>query len=136
MITDSLLFWINLVIVILLLIKFAVKPLMDSLKGRNKEKSEVLSNLESEKEKISGEIEDAMKMLDEKKALLAYTEDNIIKQGKEIKAGIIKEAEIESAQILDKASSEADQEIKAAAEKLRAEVINEMLNNPQTAKEN
>jgi F0F1-type ATP synthase membrane subunit b/b' len=134
MVTDSILFWINLLIVVLLLVKFTAKPLMDFFKSRKEEKSTDLSRLETKKEQISGELANTIKMIDEKKALLADTEDNIIRQGEEIKAGIIREAEIESAQILDKVTRETEQGVKTAAEKLRNEVLNEIFNKQQTTK--
>jgi len=121
---DSVIIWANLIILILLLVKFAVKPFMDFIKGRKKYKSAELSSLESEKEKISGEIVNTIKMINEKKTLLAETEENILRQGDTIKAGIIRDAGVESAQILEKATRGAEKDVKAAAEKLRAEVIN------------
>jgi F0F1-type ATP synthase membrane subunit b/b' len=131
---DSVIIWVNLLIVVLLLVKFTAKPLMDFFKRRKKDKAADISHLEAEKEKISEEVANTIKMIDEKKALLADTEDNIIKQGKEIKAGIIREAETESIQILDKAARETEQEVEAAAEKLRNDVINEIFNKQQTTK--
>jgi len=123
---DSVIIWANLIILILLLVKFAVKPFMDFLKGRKNQKSADLSSLESEKKKISGEIVNTIKMINEKKTLLAETEENILRQGDTIKAGIIREAAVESAQILEKATRGAEKNVKDAAEKLRAEVINEI----------
>jgi len=123
---DSVIIWANLIILILLLVKFAVKPFMDFIKGCKKQKSAELSSLESEKEKISGEIVNTIKMINEKKTLLAETEENILRQGDTIKAGIIREAAVESAQILEKATRGAEKNVKDAAEKLRAEVINEI----------
>ncbi|MDP3285815.1 MAG: hypothetical protein Q8M56_15400 [Desulfobacterales bacterium] len=127
MVTDSILFWINLLIVVLLLVKFTTKPLMAFFKRHKKEKSANLSRLEAEKEKISGEIANTIKIIDEKKALLADTEDNIIKQGESIKAGIIKEAGIQSELILAKAKQEAEKELEQATEKLRNEAFKEVL---------
>ena len=124
--TDSIIIWINLLIVVLLLAKFAAKPFMDFLKSRNKVKSLELSRLETEKEKISGEIGKTMMIINEKKTFIADAEENIARQGEIIKAGIIKEAGIESKLILEKAKQEADKEIERATEKLRTEVINEL----------
>ena len=124
---ESIIVWVNLLIVVLLLAKFAAKPFMDFLKGRKKVKSPELSRLETEKEIISGEIGKTMGIINEKKSLLADTEENITRQGKIIKAGIIKEAGIESELILEKAKQEAEKEIKLATEKLRTEVIDEIL---------
>lgn len=133
---DSVIIWVNLIILILLLVKFAAKPLIDLLKGRKRQSSDELSRLETEKEKISGQLANTIKMIDEKKALFADTEDTIIKKGEEIKAGIIREAEIESSKILEKSARKTEKEVLAAAEKLRADVINEMLEKrPDTNKD-
>jgi F0F1-type ATP synthase membrane subunit b/b' len=126
MVTDSVLFWVNLLVVILLILKFAAKPFMDLLRGRGKEKAADLSRLEAEKKKLYEEIAKTNKMIDEKKAIIVDSEEDIIKKGETIKAGIIREAGIESDKIIEKAVREAEQKAKEAAEKLRAEVINEI----------
>jgi F0F1-type ATP synthase membrane subunit b/b' len=123
---DLVLKLVNFFIVIVLIVKFAAKPFMDFLKRRNKIKSLELSSLETEKEKISGEIGETLMIINEKKSLLANTEKNIARQGKSIKAGIIHEAGIDSELILEKAKREAEKEIKQATEKLRTEVMNEV----------
>ena len=133
---ESIIVWVNLLIVILLLAKFTAKPFMDFLKSRKKVKSPELSSLETEKEKISGELDKTMRTINEKKSLLADTEENITRQGEILKAGIIKEAEIESKLILEKAKQEAEKEIKQATEKLRSEVINEVLDKVSATKPN
>lgn len=131
----SLIVWVNFLIVVLLLAKFAVKPFMDFIKGRKKVKSLELSRLETEKEKISGEIGETLMIINEKKTLLADTENNIARQGEIIKAGIIKEAGIESELILEKAKQEAEKEIKRATEKLRTEVTDEVFDKLPGAKQ-
>jgi F-type H+-transporting ATPase subunit b len=112
--TDSIIVWVNLLIVILLLAKFAVKPFMDFIKSRKKATSSELSRLETEKEKISGEIEKTMTIINEKKTFIANAEENIARKGEIIKAGIIKEAEFESELLLEKAIQEAEKGIKQA----------------------
>jgi len=124
--TDSIIIWVNFLIVVLLLVRFAAKPFMDFLKGRKNIKTHELSRLETEKEKISGEIGETLMIINDKKTLLADTENNIARQGEIIKAGIIQEAGIESELILEKAKQEAEKEIKQATEKLRTEVIDEV----------
>jgi len=132
---ESIIVWVNLLIVVLLLAKFTAKPFMDFLKSRKKVNFSVLSRLEAEKEKISGEIKKTMRRINEKKSLLSDSEENITRQGKIIKAGIIKEAGIESKLILEKAKQEAEKEIKQATEKLRTEVIDEVFDKLPGAKQ-
>lgn len=124
---DSLIVRVNLFIVVLLLARFAAKPIIDFVKGRKKATALELSRLEKEKERISGELEERMKIINEKKSCLANTEENIKNKGESIKAGIIKEAGIESELILEKAKQEAEKEIRQATEKLRSEVIDEII---------
>ncbi|MDP2861734.1 MAG: hypothetical protein Q8N95_02970 [Desulfobacterales bacterium] len=133
--SDSIIVWVNLLIVVLLLAKFAAKPFMDFLKRHKKVRSPELSRLETEKEKISGELDKTMRTINEKKSLLSDTEENITRQGEIIKAGIIKEAGIESKLILEKAKQEAEKEIKRATEKLRTEVIDEVFDKLPGAKQ-
>ncbi|MDQ1331265.1 MAG: hypothetical protein QG578_1533 [Thermodesulfobacteriota bacterium] len=132
--TDSIIMWVNLLIVVLLLLKFAVIPLMDFIKNRKKVIPSELSRLENEKEKISGEIDKTMTIINEKKNFIADAEENIARKCEIIKAGIIKEAELESELILEKAKQEAEKEIKQASEKLRAQIVNEVLDNLPGAK--
>lgn len=126
--TDSIIVWVNFIIVLLLLAKFAARPLSDFIKGCKKPASLELSKLEAEKEKISGAIEKTMKSINEKKNLLAETESNIARQAESIKAGIIKEACIESELILEKAKQDAEKDIRLVTGKLRTEVMDEILN--------
>jgi len=132
---DSIIVWVNLLIVVLLLAKFTAKPFMDFLKSRKKIKSPELSRLETEKEKISGELDKTMRTINEKKSLLSDTEENITRQGEIIKAGIIHEAGIDSELILEKAKREAEKEIKQATEKLRTEVVKEVFDKLPGAKQ-
>lgn len=132
--TDSIIIWVNFLIVVLLLARFAAKPFMNFLKGRKKDASFELSRLEAEKEKISGEIENTMTIINEKKTLLADTEENIDRQGEIIKAGIIRAAGIESDLILEKVKQNAENRIKAATEKLRTEVMDEVLDKVSATK--
>jgi F0F1-type ATP synthase membrane subunit b/b' len=124
---DSVIIWANILILILLLVKFAAKPFIDFIKGRKRQSSDELSRLETEKKKISGELGNTIRMITEKKALFAETEKNIIREAEKIQSGKIREAGIESAQILEKSARKTEQEVRTAAEKLRADVINEML---------
>jgi len=133
--TESIIFLVNIIIVFLLLAKFAAKPLMDFFKGRNKVKCLELSRLEAEKEKISGEIGKTLMTINDKITLLSDTEKNIIREGEIIKAEIIKEAGIESELILLKAKQEAEKEIKQAIEKLRTEVMNQIFDKIPDAKQ-
>jgi F-type H+-transporting ATPase subunit b len=132
---DLVLKWVNFFIVIVLIVKFAGKPLMDFFKGRNKVKVIEISRLEAEKEKISGEFGETLMIINEKKTLLADAENNISSQGESIKAEIIREAGIESELILEKAKQEAEKEIKQATENLRTEVINEVFDKLPGAKQ-
>ncbi|RPH50594.1 MAG: hypothetical protein EHM85_09760 [Desulfobacteraceae bacterium] len=132
---DSLVTWVNFLIVVLIVAKFAAKPVMDLLKNRKKDKFSELSRLEAEKEKVSDEIGKTLKIINEKKNLLSDTEKNIIKQGESIKAGIIKEAGIQSELILAKAKQEAEKELEQATEKLRNEAMKEVLDKLPGAKQ-
>jgi len=131
---DSAIVWVNLLIVVLLLAKFATKPFMDFLKGRKKIKQPELSRLETEKEKISSELEKTIRIINEKKSLLADTEENIIRQGEILKAKIIKEAGTESELILEKAKQKTENKIKQATEKLRTEVVAEVFDKVSATK--
>ena len=132
--SDSLIVWVNLLIVVLLLAKFTVKPLMDFIESRKKAASFELSRLETEKDKITGEIEKTMLIINEKKTLIASAEENITRQGEILKVGIIKEAGIESELILEKAKQKTENKIKQATEKLRTEVVAEVFDKVSATK--
>jgi|GEM_PF-2443949 len=132
--SDSLIVWVNLLIVVLLLAKFTVKPLMDFIESRKKAASFELSRLETEKDKITGEIEKTMLIINEKKTLIASAEENITRQGEILKVGIIKEAGIESELILEKAKQKTENKIKQATEKLQTEVVAEVFDKVSATK--
>lgn len=127
---DSVIIWANLIILILLLIKFAGKPFMDFLRGRKEEISSELRHLETEREIISVKIKEAMKTLDERKTSFARLEENITRQGESKKSEIISKAGEESIMIIEKAKRNAEIQLFKEKEKLRADMTDQTLEIP------
>lgn len=127
--SDSVILFANLLILFLLFLKFAAKPLIDLFTGRKKKQSEEFENLETQKEKLLSEIKDINKTLNEKQSLLENAGKNMIKQAEKKKSEIIKEAEYESDLILNMAKRKTNDRILHETQKLYAEIRSEILPN-------
>ncbi|MBU1053912.1 MAG: hypothetical protein KKC46_08795 [Proteobacteria bacterium] len=132
--SDSALLWANIVLLLLLFVKFATKPLIDFLKGRKKKLSEEFENLKIKKETIISEIKEINKTINDKQSGLKASRENNIQEAEQKLFETIKEAKHESNLILDKAKQETENRILHETQKLYSEIRAEIL--PKTENQN
>lgn len=125
-IPDSALLWANIVILLLLFVKFGAKPLIDLLKGRKKKLSEEFESLKIKRNTLIGEIKEINKTLHEKQSGLKASRENNIQEAEQKLFETIKEAKHESDLILDKAKQETETRILNETQKLYSEIRSEL----------
>ncbi len=125
--SDSIILWANLLILLLLFLKFAAKPFIDFIRGRKKKLPEEVADLEIKKEVLLGEIRNINRAINEKESILKNAGENIIKQAERKKSEIIKEAEHESDLILTRTKQKTEDRILHEAQNLYTEIRSEML---------
>ncbi|MFH2043741.1 MAG: ATP synthase F0 subunit B [Pseudomonadota bacterium] len=131
--SDSALLLANIVILLLLFVKFAAKPLIDFLKGHKKKLSEELENLKIQKETLISEIKEINKNINENQSGLKASRENLLQEAEQKLFETIKEAKHESDLILDKAKQETENRILHETQKLYSEIRSEIL--PKTENE-
>ena len=120
---DSVMMWVNFIILAFLLVKFGKKPLMNFLHGRKEDLARQLERVEAEKKKAEAGVEESLKQLDESAARFEKIREKIIKQGERNKQAIIEEAQLESKILLEGAKRKINNQINMAKKKYRDEMI-------------
>ena len=125
---DLIMRWLNFVILALVLIKFARRPLVDFLTGKKKEIAHDLQRLEEEKEQAALKVAEVHKKLEDSNIRLKNLKERIIKQGEKRKQAILDEAQRESKILLDGAKRKIDSQVLQAESTLRSEMIDMAVN--------
>ncbi|MBW2593582.1 MAG: ATP synthase F0 subunit B [Deltaproteobacteria bacterium] len=120
---DIIMMWINFLILVFLVFKFGKTPLMEFLEGRKLEISEEINQIEGKKEKLTNQVKQAIKTLDESDIHLAKFKEKIVGQGEKKKHLIIKDAEQQCRFMLETAQHKIENHIMQAEAKFRAELI-------------
>jgi F-type H+-transporting ATPase subunit b len=124
---DSVMMWVNFIILAFLLVKFGKKPLMNFLHGRKEDLARQLERIEEEKKKAEASVEESLKQLDESAARFEKIRERIIEQGERNKQAIIEEAHLESKILLEGAKRKINNEINMAKKKYRDEMIDKAM---------
>ncbi len=116
----GLVFWmsVSFLIVLFILKKFAWKPILQTLKDREKLIADSISSAHDAKEEIKQIKLENQKVLAEAK----IERDNLLKEAMETKKQIIKSTENEAKAIYDKAVADAQKEIENQKNKALAEI--------------
>jgi len=125
---DLIMRWLNFVILALVLIKFARRPLIDFLAGKKEEIAREIQRMEKEKEQAALKVAEAHKMLEESSIRFENLKERIIRQGEKRKQAIIAEAHRESEILLEGAKRKIDSQMLQAENTLRSEMIDMAVN--------
>lgn len=120
---DLIMRWLNFVILALVLIKFARRPLIDFLTGKKKEIARNIQRMEEEKEQAALKVAEVHKKLEDSSIRFENLKERIIRQGERRKQAIIDEAHRESKILLEGAKRKIDSQMMQAQSTLRAEMI-------------
>ncbi|MEJ2285198.1 MAG: ATP synthase F0 subunit B [Desulfobacterales bacterium] len=108
---DLVMRWVNFLILAFLLVKFSRAPVKKFFEGRKQDIADEIRVLETEKEKMLGQIEESKQKLENSQKRLSELKKTIIAQGEKIRQKIIEEAELESKMMLMSAKQKMDSRI-------------------------
>lgn len=120
----GLFFWqaIILLVLILLLVKFAWKPIMESITAREEGIKDAIASAETAKKEMMNLKADNQRLLDEARA----ERDTMIKEAREIKEKMISdaksEAQVQGAKMIEQAKASIESEKNAALAELKSQV--------------
>jgi F-type H+-transporting ATPase subunit b len=120
----GLFFWqaIILLVLILLLVKFAWKPIMESITAREEGIKDAIASAETAKKEMMNLKADNQRLLDEARA----ERDTMLKEAREIKEKMISdaksEAQVQGAKMIEQAKASIESEKNAALAELKSQV--------------
>jgi F-type H+-transporting ATPase subunit b len=120
---DLIMRWVNFIILAFLIVKFARLPLINFLKGRQKEIATEIEELENKRKAAEAAIKEAEEKLAASSSRLDSIKERILAQGKSRKEEIIASAKKESEMLLSAARVKVDGQIQSAKNQLRAEMV-------------
>lgn len=120
---DLIMRWVNFIILAFVIVKFARVPLANFIRGRQKEISEEIEELEEQRQAAETAIKEAEEKLAESSSRLETIKERIVAQGKGRKAEIIANAQKESEMMLASARVKVDGQIQSAKDQLRADMV-------------
>lgn len=124
---DEVMRWVNFAIFVLVIVKYARKPLADFLNGRKEEVAEEIEQVDSQKRQAEEAVEKVAAQLDQSSRRLEEIKSRIVNQGENRKAQIIAEAQAESEIMLTASKGKIKGQIANARHRLRAEMIDKAI---------
>lgn len=124
---DTIMLWVNFLILAFIIVKYGRRPLMTFLQNQKAEVSREIQDLETQKERITTQIEETFKALDESDERLKSIKDRIIRDGERKKEEIITDAQEQSRFILETSKRKIESQIVQARRAFRAELIDEAI---------
>lgn len=125
---DLIMRWLNFVILVLVLVKFAWRPLVDFLTGKKEEIAHDIRRMEEEKEQAARKVAEAHKKIEDSSVRFENLKERIIRQGEKRKQAIIAEAQSESKILLESVKRKIDSQVRQAKSTLRSEIIDMAVN--------
>jgi len=122
---DTIMLWVNFLILAFIIVKYGRRPLMTFLRNQKAEVGREIQNLEAQKERVTTQIEETFKALDESDERLKDIKDRIIRDGERKKEAIINDAQEQSRFILETSKHKIESQIVQARKTFRAELIDE-----------
>ncbi len=120
---DMVMVWLNFIILVTVVFKYAREPIKDFLDQRKGEVLDEIERLEAEKTQILGEIESANMRTAENRQRLAKMKDRMIAQGESRKRQIVDQAKQQSAVMIDAARKKMENRIIQAQNGLKIELL-------------
>lgn len=115
--------WINFLLLVGVIVKYAREPIKDFLKQRKQDIVSEIESLDAEKKRVLEEIEAAKKKGDENRIRLYELRERLVAQGKARKEQIISQAKQQSAIMLEEARRKMQNQIIKAKSDLKTELL-------------
>ena len=126
---DLALRWLNFLLLVFILVKYARKPLITFLKGKQEEIGDTIGQFEQKREAIEQSLQKARQALEESARRKQKLEESIVSQGQRRKRQIVREAKEESRRIIDNAKGKIAGEIITARQTIREEIVDTAIQN-------
>lgn len=120
---DTILSWINFLILAFVIIKFSKTPLMNFLQTKKDDLAEEIKQIETEKKKAEARTREVLKTIEDGESYRTRIKGKIIAQGKIKKEKIIEEARQQSRYMIDDAKQRVDSYLIQERRRFRAELV-------------
>jgi F-type H+-transporting ATPase subunit b len=120
---DLVMRWVNFLILVAVIIKYARAPVMGFLKGKQAETARAIERIEAEKQLAEQKVREGRIKLQASQKRLELIRDRIVAEGQRQKAEMIDAAKQESRIMLASARSRVDNQIRDAFQVIRVELI-------------
>ncbi len=124
---DMVMAWVNFSILVFLLVKFLKTPIANFLHGQQENVAREIRQLEQQKEKVSGKIQDMMKALGDSETHFAELKTKIIKRGEIEKQHIIEDAEQQSRLMMEMAKQKVAGRILQAKSEFKVQLVEQAI---------
>jgi len=119
---DNIMIWVNFFILAYVIYYFGRKPFMDFLKGREKEVSEDIRQLEERKKTFEDQIQETEQMIKDSSSRFEKIKSRITEEGERKRQQIINQANEQSRKLLEMEKKKAANQIVQARQLLMAEL--------------
>ncbi|MGD8834965.1 MAG: ATP synthase F0 subunit B [Desulfobacteraceae bacterium] len=120
---DLVMRWVNFLILVAVIIKYARTPVVGFLRGKQAETARAIERIEAEKQLAEQKVRQGRIKLQASQQRLDMIRDRIVSEGQRQKAKMIDAAKHESRIMLESARSRVDNQIRDAYQVIRAELI-------------
>ena len=120
---DLIMRWVNFIILVAVIVKFARRPLADFISGKQDEVAYELKRLEEQKNEATERVQEVYRQLENSRERFEKIKARIVKQGQDRKLEIIDQAQNESRILLEGTRRKIDHQLQQAREKLRSEMV-------------
>lgn len=120
---DLLMRWVNFIILVVLILKYARRPVIEFLKGEKAQTARTIQQVEAQKRLAEEKIREGRIQLQASEARLTLIQERIVAEGKKRREQIIADAQQESRMMLAAARMRIDSQIRDAHDTIRGELI-------------
>jgi F-type H+-transporting ATPase subunit b len=120
---DTIMRWVNFLILAFLLFKFGRTPIMNFLKGQRFDLAREIDALKAEKEAAEAKLKEIENELAASSQRFVEMSERIIREGERRRDEIIEDARLESQMLLESARRKADSKFISAKQRLRSQLV-------------
>lgn len=120
---DLIMRWVNFLILVAVIVKYARAPIINFLKGKRAETARAIERIEAKKRQAEEKVKERQIQLEASKERLKLIQDRIVSEGQRQKEMMIASAKQESQILLASAKAKIESQIRDAYQSIRTELI-------------
>jgi F-type H+-transporting ATPase subunit b len=124
---DTVMMWVNFVILVLLLIKFLRPPALKFLRAYKQDLKSEMDKLTSQKEKAAQELEIFKESIQDRRKHWENRYQKILAQGERDRQTLIIEAQAQAHRMMENADRQIEARVRDASQKLRSEIVDKAI---------